>query len=303
MPNFLPSMLDCNRRGTPVRLGSNVYIVGGLSSRGNDSLVMKDDQVKYTGASRFDLTRIKKESTWTPAPLPIVNRSSLNWASLCGKIYGFGMGEPRVEVFDPSVDQWKVLGPLPSDYDGCSVAGVLPDPKNRRIIVSLIGRDDYTWPLCAFYPPSDSGGDDARWVCLVRNFCRWTHVAALVEDVLYLYPHERRAKLWAYDLDTAKWLDVVWTSLLPDGAIKEFYKFDALFPLSTKDGVLCLVSWLRNYDVKTKRFESSITLIKFRVERSSASTISCTPLHAQSHVLPDTNSVYDFLPLDEEAFY
>ncbi|VFQ67089.1 unnamed protein product [Cuscuta campestris] len=283
--------------GSMVVSGSHVYIVGGFDTS-VDHLVQKPGEHLYLGGACLDLDSSHLGLGWSRVPIPNVDRRVPFCAALNGKIYSFGFYRPSPEVYDPAVGDWTFFSaPLPSHLARSQVLCVLPDSANNRILLQLSGGDLVEPSLYAFYPDGSSG---SHWKCVAPSFRQWYHIATVADDVLFIHNRKkyRSLILGAYDLVSSIWLDVEWTSPFEDNVDKlvAHRQFDAVFPFGPR--TLCFALWSPE-DVLFPEVTSDKTrviFLKVQVERTG-STIYLSPLSSHTFDLPNTISVFDFIPV------
>ncbi|XP_021749235.1 uncharacterized protein LOC110714988 isoform X3 [Chenopodium quinoa] len=309
--NCLPSLRRAAEVGEMVALGQSIFIFGGQNEI---SSPLPDSQLNYyVGASRLHFgVGVGVGETWGSAPINDPNE--YNYTCLNGDVYCIGnVLAPKVLHVDTTNGvphgPWKSLGPLPSKLVDCSPSmPVIPDPTNNRILIHLNDGQLSSSSLYAFYPPTH-GTCAGTWKCLDSNVSDWDRVqdAALLDGVLYLHAHKLRNLVHAYEVATAKWFDVQWSTRVIE---KDFsvddctFRFDSLFCLDDTNKILCLAVYspvvpiVPGGDRCDRSLPTNTTLLffKFKAERCG-STITLTPLYTRSYEILSTYQVLDFLPL------
>ncbi|VFQ92988.1 unnamed protein product [Cuscuta campestris] len=270
--------------------GPTVYVVGGLGPGEIGPPNDEDDDklVLYPGGCRLvdgDPPR------WERIQTPIHNGRYSTCAVHQGKIYCFACYDVDPEVFDPLDGNWHkslLSNPPHSLRDLRVYRPVLPHPSQHRILIHL--SDGSLW---AFYPPTRLS--TFAWELVASHFDHWGNVVALYENLIFIHDFYTPSSFFVYDLDTSKWLDVVWSS---ETCINIGYNitsvgFDSLQCVG--DGVFWAASW----SPSIKRNEPVyIYFLKFKAEYVPAtSTIRLTPLTSQMHPIPGNITVNRFLLL------
>ncbi|KAK9755499.1 hypothetical protein RND81_01G029700 [Saponaria officinalis] len=305
--HYAPSLLQYAIPSSMVSVDNFIYVFGGTRPIfESESLELKSLQPLYHkevffGGARLRLSfdQSKTEEVWYPFPVPAEyeNRNYPTCTSLVDKIYAFGDVYLAPEVLDPAVGHWKRLF-LPSHLVGCKISAyAIPDPSRRRILVHLSDGQLPSPSIYAFRPEDDSSGGE--WELITVDAQDWTHVAAVVDNVIYFHSRKFPSILRAFDLTSGAWLEVHWETTFDDGLDMNQSRmhFNAL--LSLGHNILCLAVWTPIYEsprlVDTPS-KAKIIFRKFKVEQSGA-TVNLVPLPSHSFKLPATSSVYGFLPV------
>ncbi|KAL6549249.1 hypothetical protein OROHE_009094 [Orobanche hederae] len=197
-----------------------------------------------------------------------------------------------LEVYDPFLGGgfWVFIWCPPQIVDGRLSGRVIPDPRNKRILVNL--SDGYD--LYAYYPLN-------RTFKLVgSNVYPWFHIVALADNIAYVHQPESSQLLHAFDLsDRAKSLDVVWTSKVFPNIVNGVsydvklasFELDALFHVGNNN--FWFTVWFPDH-----QGNSRVYFLKFKASRAGDKII-CTPLALRSHLLESSCKVFDFLLLEE----
>ncbi|XP_074274704.1 uncharacterized protein LOC141598813 [Silene latifolia] len=302
--HYAPSLLQYAAPSSMVAVDDFIYVFGGarhISESESEKLKLFQPlyhKKVFFGGSCLQLSFDQSNTEeWYPAPIPAENRIYPSCTTLFDKIYVFGDEYLVPEVLDPAVGQWKHLFP-PSHLVGCKISPyALPDPSNGRVLMRLSDGQLPSPTIYAFIPKDNSSGGE--WESISVDAQGWTHVAAVVDNVIYFHSHKFPSVLRAFDLASGAWLKVYWEKSFDDGLDMNQITmyFDDMFSLGNK--ILCFAVWTPIYDpspLPETADPCEIVFRKFRVEQSDA-TVKLVPLPTLSFKLPATCKVYKFLPV------
>ncbi|KAK1363201.1 hypothetical protein POM88_038762 [Heracleum sosnowskyi] len=207
-----------------------------------------------------------------PSPSPAV-------VTFGGKIYLFeccGDAE-TAHVFDPISNEWETLLPPPGvDFFNVYYAtSAVADSQNNRILVHIVTIQS----VYAYYPANN------RWELVLKPFF-WSSRLVFVDGVIFFYLPEAPELFAAYHVATKQWLNIVFTSRLPEHIWRKEY--DAFFHLGSD--IMCLAAYSPDYSPR----RTHVYLIKFRFERSplKPADLLITMLPEETYTIGACSSVH-----------
>ncbi|KAL9232742.1 hypothetical protein vseg_007813 [Gypsophila vaccaria] len=251
-----------------VRIGSTVYVVGGLELADGEWGTIKPPNshtnnkkalLFHRGMSFLDLN---SGSGWNSAPCHRATPDYLTVAvSLGGKIYSF-VSCDSAGIFDPVSQTWVTLFPPPGVGSFVIKSGTefFADPDNNRLLVF------FPHPVSeyfSYYP------DENLWV---RDFNYsffpppYDHMLLADGGLFFIYLPKYPLVFKVYDSVSLQWLNVGFTSEVPFSLWR--CKFETMLHLG--NGLLCLTTYSPGYDhhFTPPRYVTNVFVSKFRYIRS-----------------------------------